>query len=66
MNKYRINFKAVQNVEDVIRLLSIVYSNNIFDIPNEFYKALDSQGLSHYFTLVIDENNKRQEEGESK
>lgn len=63
---YRINFKAVQNTEDVIKLMSILFGNQIVTIPNDFYEQLDKAGLSQYFTFVPNENNQGQKESQDK
>jgi hypothetical protein len=59
--QYRINFKAVQTTEDIIKLLSVVMSGQVLTIPNELYKVLDKEGYSQYFTFVPDDKERQEE-----
>jgi hypothetical protein len=59
---YRINFKAVTTAEDLIRVFSVLFGNQVITIPNDFYEVLDKEGLTQYFTVIPEKKNESTQE----
>lgn len=59
---YRINFKAVVTAEDLIRVFSVLFGNQVITIPNDYYEVLDKAGLTQYFTVIPENKNESNNE----